>query len=76
VFGIQYWKSGSLWPSLISHATVNALIQLDWRCLNGQWNPPAGALPLWQVGVPAALVLLVASASAILLSLKKVHRSG
>ena len=76
VFGIQYWNSGSLWPSLISHATVNALIQLDWRCLHGQWNPPASGLPLWQIGVPAICILLLASGSIVWLSCKKMHRGG
>ncbi len=33
VLGTQYWRTGALWSSLISHATVNALIQCDWRCL-------------------------------------------
>ena len=76
VFGIQYWNSGSLWPSLISHATVNAVIQLDWRCLHGQWNPPASGLPLWQIGVPAIGILLLASGSIFWLSGKKTHRGG
>lgn len=47
VFGVQYWYAASLWPALITHATVNTLIQLDWRCLNGQWNPRPETLPLW-----------------------------
>lgn len=76
VFGIQYWNSGSLWPSLISHATVNALIQLDWRCLNGHWNPPATQLPLWQVGTPAICILLLASLSIVYLIRKEVHCGG
>jgi len=60
VFGVQYWNSGSIWPSLISHATVNGLIQVDWRCLHGIWNPPISELPLWRIGVPATAVLILA----------------
>lgn len=61
VFGVQYFNSGSLWPALISHATVNALIQIDWRCLNGTWNPPVTSLPLWAPGTIATLVIVVSA---------------
>lgn len=70
VLGAQYWYSGSLWPSLISHATVNGLIQVDWRCLNVQWNPQATDLPILSTGIPAVLVLLT-SICAIFLLVKK-----
>lgn len=65
VFGIQYWNSRSLWPSLISHATVNGLIQVDWRCLHGIWNPPISELPLWRIGIPATGILIFATISII-----------
>ena len=51
IFGIQYWRAGSLWPSVISHATFNGLVQIDWRCLQVQWNPPQTDLPLWLLGL-------------------------
>lgn len=60
IFGVQYWRSGTLWRSLISHATVNSLAQIDWRCLRGHWNPPPSQLPLWSIGVPSLLILAVA----------------
>jgi membrane protease YdiL (CAAX protease family) len=63
VFGIQYWNSPSLWPSLISHATYNSLIQIDWRCLHGVWNPPISELPLWRIGIPATGILVFATIS-------------
>ncbi len=53
VFGIQFWKSQTLWPSLVSHATYNGLIQLDWRCVTGTWNPPSSELPLIGPGAVA-----------------------
>lgn len=53
VFGIQFWKSQTLWPSLISHSTYNGLIQLDWRCMTGTWNPPSSDLPLIGPGIVA-----------------------
>ena len=54
VFAAQYRISRSLWPSLISHATVNGLIQVDWRCLSGRWNPGADDLPLLLPGILAS----------------------
>lgn len=59
VFGTQYWRSRSLWPSLISHATVNGLILIDWRCLSGQWNPGTEHIPLMVPGVSATILALV-----------------
>ena len=60
VFGIQFWLTGSLWTTVITHATYNGLIQLDWRCLQGQWNPPLASLPQLVPGVTAFLVLVTA----------------
>lgn len=74
VFGAQYWLTGSLWLALLSHATVNALIQLDWRCLRTQWNPPESNLPLWMPGVLSVVVLLLSLGGLIWL-LKK-HRGS
>ncbi len=71
VFGAQYWSTGSLWPSLISHATVNGLIQIDWRCLNGVWNPQASDLPLWGPGILATCVIVFALISLFCLTFKK-----
>jgi membrane protease YdiL (CAAX protease family) len=70
IFGIQYWNSGTLWPSLITHATVNGLIQIDWRCLHGIWNPPVSELPLWRTGIVATSILLFASISIFILTVK------
>lgn len=53
VFGVQFWSSQILWPSLISHATYNGLLQLDWRCVTGTWNPTMPDLPLVKPGVIA-----------------------
>ncbi len=67
IFGIQYWRSGSLWPSLITHSTVNTLVIFDWRCLTGQWNPIRDELPLLLPGAIAAIVIVVCSAALIML---------
>ena len=56
VFGTQYRTTRSLWSSMVTHATINGLIQIDWRCLSGQWNPRPEELPLLVPGVSAVLV--------------------
>jgi membrane protease YdiL (CAAX protease family) len=75
VFGVQYWNSGSLWPSLITHATFNFLVQVDWRCMNTQWNPRATDLPLWVPGVLSALVVL-SSMTGIIWLIKNTGAAG
>jgi len=73
VFGTQYWITRSLWSSLITHATINLLIQFDWRCLQGQWNPHANDLPLVIPGA-VTLVLLAFIGASILAILRYMHR--
>jgi len=73
VFGTQYWITKSLWSSLITHATINGLIQIDWRCLRGQWNPPASEGPLVVPGAIAGL-LLATCVAAIFAVLWQMHR--
>jgi len=67
IFGVQFWGSGSLWSSLIAHATVNGLIQLDWRCLSGHWNPTVESLPRLLPGMVALATGLLAVTLLILL---------
>jgi len=57
--GTQYFFTRSLWMSLISHATVNGLIQIDWRCLSVIWNPSLDRLPLLAPGTAALAVMAV-----------------
>jgi membrane protease YdiL (CAAX protease family) len=54
VLGVQFWNSGTLWFSLITHSTYNGLVQLDWRCITGKWNPIAAELPLTSIVVVSA----------------------
>ena len=74
VFGLQFWVTGSLWATMISHATYNGLIQFDWRCLQGQWNPPAESLPLVLPGIVALAILL--GASLLIVVLLRCQRAG
>ena len=74
VLGVQFRVTGSLWPTMITHATYNGLIQFDWRCLQGRWNPPADSVPLlW----PAAGALLAGVAACLLVAaLLQYQRAG
>tara|TARA_R110002096_G_scaffold22547_6_gene72267 strand:+ start:2044 stop:2865 length:822 start_codon:yes stop_codon:yes gene_type:complete len=67
ILGVQYWYTRSLWSSVISHATLNGLIQLDWRCLQGRWNPAPGELPLLSSGIGASVLLVLCVALLIIL---------
>ena len=65
VFGLQFWNTGTLWASMITHTTYNGLIQFDWRCLHGTWNPATGQLPVVVPGSVAITVLIAAAACAL-----------
>lgn len=67
VLGAQYWRSQSLWPSLISHVTINGLILLDWRCLSGQWNPRPADVPIVLPAIVAISVALLSIGLLIML---------
>ena len=73
MLGTQYRITKSLWSSLISHATINALIQLDWRCLRGLWNPPATEIPLME-SFAVALILFFVCIGSIVAVLVRMHR--
>jgi membrane protease YdiL (CAAX protease family) len=61
ILGTQYWITHSLWSSVLTHATVNGLIQIDWRCLSIQWNPNPDEPPLLAPGMTAVLVFVICS---------------
>lgn len=73
LLGTQYWVTKSLWASLITHATINGLIQLDWRCLRGQWNPRASDIPVAETAAIATIMFL-ACVSLIVILLARMHR--
>ena len=74
VLGMQFWVTGSLWATMISHATYNGLIQFDWRCLQGRWNPPPESLPLVLPGLMSLATLL--AASLLIVVLLRCQRAG
>ncbi len=74
VLGVQFWVTGSLWATVITHATYNGLIQFDWRCLQGHWNPPPDSLPLLLPGFSALFSLAVACL--LVVALLRSQRAG
>ena len=74
VLGAQFWLTGSLWVTVVTHATYNGLIQFDWRCLQGQWNPPPESLPL---AMPAVMALAAVAGSLLLIGgLLRLQQAG
>ena len=65
VLGLQFWNTQTLWASMITHGTYNGLIQFDWRCLHGTWNPTSEQLPLLMPGLVAVGILIAATACAL-----------
>ncbi len=70
VFAIQFANSQTLWTTIISHATYDGLIQFDWRCLRGTWNPRIEDTPMIETAALSAAILLLSTA-AIFVLLKK-----
>ena len=61
VAGLQVLHQRSLWGPVITHATFNGLITLDWDCLHGIWVP---ATPPVALGIAAAIGAIIAGAAA------------
>jgi len=70
VFAVQFANSQTLWTTIISHATYDGLIQFDWRCLRGTWNPRIEDTPMIETAATSAAILLL-SAAAIVVLLKR-----
>jgi membrane protease YdiL (CAAX protease family) len=74
MLGVQFWLTRTLWATILTHATYNGLIQFDWRCLQGQWNPPPESLPLMVPGIVALAAL--AGALLLVILLLRIQRAG
>ena len=70
VFAVQFANSQTLWTTIVTHATYDGLIQFDWRCLRGTWNPRIEDTPMVETAAISAAILLL-SAAAIVVLLKK-----
>lgn len=60
VLGTQYLRHGTLWPSIVTHLTFNAIALIDWRCLRGYWRPDPSVMPLIGPGIAATLLTVTA----------------
>lgn len=75
VVGIQFVNTKTLWAVIITHATFDLLVQLDWHCLHTVWNPPVTSLPMVGLAV-ASLSSLVIAGVAIVFLLKQPENPG
>ena len=75
VFGVQFANSQTLWTAIITHATYDGLIQFDWRCLRGTWNPRIEDTPMILTAAISAATLLLSGAAIIWLLKKTGARS-
>jgi membrane protease YdiL (CAAX protease family) len=64
-------NTGSLWLPAVAHATYNALIALDWLCLQIIWNPNSVSPKLAALGSLAAILLVSAMLAAKVLVCQK-----
>lgn len=67
IAGAQFVNTKTLWAVIITHATFDLLIVLDWRCLHTVWNPPASELPMAGLAVASLSSLVIVSAAIIFL---------
>ena len=71
IAGTQFANTETLWAVIITHATFDLLVLLDWRCLHTVWNPPASDLPMAGIAAASLTSLLIASAAIVFLLTRK-----
>lgn len=67
ITGVQFANTRTLWAVIITHATYDLLIQLDWYCLHTIWNPRVTELPMTGMAAASLGSLIVVSATIIYL---------
>ncbi len=70
-FAVATLNSGTLWIATLAHATYNLASQLDWRCLNGRWNPLDTTPLVASAGAMATALLVVSLLLSCLLIAKR-----
>lgn len=76
VFAVQFANSQTLWTTIISHTTYDGLIQFDWRCLRGTWNPRIEDTPMIEAVVLSSAALLLSTAAVVILLKKTEARNA
>ena len=73
---VQMINYRTLWASLITHATYNAVAVLDWECISAQWNPIETTPAMIGTGLMATALAVVGASFGIFLVLRKDHRDA
>jgi membrane protease YdiL (CAAX protease family) len=75
-FAVATLNSGTLWIATLAHAAYNFTSQLDWRCLNGRWNPLDTTPLIASAGAMATALMLVSLLLSCLLISKRIIGPG
>lgn len=66
----------TLWATMITHATYNALSVLDWRCASTQWNPDVTTPSMTGAGLIASAIATVGLLLSIYFAVIYKHRDA
>lgn len=72
-FALQYLNTRTLWASVITHSTYNALVILDWECAQVIWNPVGVTSVSKAIGILSIVVVLLALLLALLLTQRNLY---
>ena len=68
LLGTIYWITGSIWAPVIIHSVINLAPQLTLRCMTIHWSPNTGEIPVWNIGLLAAMASLLSVAGVLYLT--------
>ena len=74
--GVQMINYKTLWATLVTHATYNAMAILDSECVSTQWNPIDTRSAMVGTGLVAAALVVVGIALSIVLVQRNGHRGA
>ena len=55
---VQMFNYRTLWATMITHATYNAITIVDWECVSIQWNPTATTASMIETGLLASALAI------------------
>ena len=70
LLAIQTFQTGSILPSIVTHATYNFLRVVDWYCMHAVWNPEIRTNTSTAVGAGSMVVGALAFGVAIWISVR------
>ncbi len=74
--GVQMINYKTLWATLVTHATYNAMAILDSECVSTQWNPIDTTSAMVGTGLVAAALVVMGIALSIVLVQRNGHRGA